>query len=89
MANVKENIKKAAEAVSLLTPFGGLVQGAKLAGRVSCKKKGRKWVKGKCVMGPSKMQRGAPSKAAMDRLTGTRTGRKKHPGTGDWYPEKG
>ena len=92
-------IKKMAKEVAkvgaaAMIPGGAVVKAALdikgASGKIACRKKGGKWVKGKCVMSP----KGGPSKERMrPDITSTRPkprkGRKKYPGTGDWYPERG
>ena len=94
---IKQIAKQVAKAgVAAVVPGGAAlkatldVKGSR--NKIACQKKGGKWVKGRCVDTRFDKQGrpiGGPSKESRDRLTGTRTGRKKHPGTGDWYPEKG
>ena len=88
-------IKKMAKEVGLNVMTGGLYGAGKsvktVAGMASCKKKGGKWVKGRCVMGPETKMKGSPGPRPdiMSTRPKPRKGRKKYPGTGDWYPEKG
>ena len=56
MPNGKKKIKKIAEfAHDVVTPLGAIVNpsirkaGKEVGGRIACRKKGGKWVKGKCI----------------------------------------
>ena len=86
MAGIKKIAKEVAEGALNAGTLGlyGAIKSS--SGMASCRKKGGKWVKGKCVMGPDK-RRIRPD--IMSPIPGARSGKKKYPGTGDWYPEKG
>ena len=83
-------IKKAAKELGLNVMTGGVYGAAKgvktVAGIAACKKKGGKWVGGRCQIG-QQPRGGRPD--IMSTRPKPRTGRKKYPGVGDWYPEKG
>ena len=90
MPNGKKKIKKIAEIVgkaSMVTPFGQAAKvSSEIGKRAGCLKKGGKWVNGKC-MSKEDQDVHKMSIKQMDSL-GKRTGRKKHPGVGNLYPEK-
>ena len=101
-------IKKMAKEVAkvgaaAMIPGGAVVKAALdikgASGKIACRKKGGKWVKGKCVtskgplLGPDGIGRkgeGSPGRRpGYPSRPKPRKGRKKYPGTGDWYPERG
>ena len=56
--------------------------------KVACRSEGGKWVKGSCVFKEGEVKNyGKPNESYNPYKI--RKQRKKHPGTGDWYPEKG
>ena len=89
---IKQIAKQVSKAgVAAVVPGGAALKAALdvkgSRNKIACQKKGGKWVKGRCVMGPE-FETG-PRPDIMSTRPKPRTGRKKHPGTGDWYPEKG
>ena len=90
MPNGKKKIKKIAEIVgkaSMVTPFGQAAKvSSEIGKRAGCLKKGGKWVNGKCMSAEDQYTHKMSIKQ-MDSLR-ERTGRKKHPGVGNLYPEK-
>ena len=94
---IAKNVAEGALNVATLGAYGAVPNMSR--GARSCRKKGGKWVKGKCVTsgGPKGPLLGPDGIGRKERkrpdITSTRPktrkGRKKYPGTGDWYPEKG